>query len=132
MESEGIEYDALKGLTNCGEGDADCAEATPVACSEADMWCDDTAIGTSPSPSHAPSPTPSLDPATSDDGGRAAIVCEGWREAALEPPYTRSTPEQIGACFDECETWMSWLASFGDALPGHCAEIDQDTTPQSS
>ena len=124
-----IEYDALKGLTNCGEGDAECAEATPVACSEADMWCDDTAIGFSPSPSVAPSPLPSLDPAPSGDGGRASMVCEGWRQAALEPPYTKFTPEQIGACFDECETWMSWHASFGDALPAGCAEIDADTTP---
>ena len=132
MEGDGIEYDALKGLTNCGDGDPDCAAATPVACSEADMWCADTAIGPSLSPSLAPSPPLSLDPATFGDGGRAAIVCEGWLEHALEPPYTKFTPEQIGACFEECETWMSWHASFGDELPSRCTEPEPDEASTSA
>lgn len=116
MESEGIEYDALEGLTHCDADDPDCAEATPAPCSEADMWCDD------PAAKLAASPAPSPEPRAAGHQGNTGIVCNDWMSAALEAPYTTLSPAQIGACFHDCEEWMSWHASFGDVLPSWCGD----------
>ncbi len=64
-------------------------------------------------------PEPTLMPEPLGDPG---IDCAGEFADALEAPYTSLSVAQIGACFDDCQDWISWHGSFGDTLPGWCSE----------
>lgn len=100
QEREGVQYDALEGLTTCDVDDPDCVEATPEPCGEADMWCQDADAGASPAP-------------LLSDGGWCAGFAQKWGVPAPS--------SDICACFDEEEHWLSWRANFGEALPEWCA-----------
>lgn len=75
QESEGVQYDALEGLTECDTADPDCVRATPGPCGEADMWCQDPDAGGTAAPlpadgadavgadsTTAPEPAPTTEP----------------------------------------------------------------------
>lgn len=125
MESEGIEYDALEGLTHCESDDPDCVEASPATCSEADMWCDDSAPEPPAAEPPADEPTPEEIAACFDDeegwtSWRATFgdVLPSWCSSSEPVSSPEPSPEPAADAFNELADALSlwdgcWATPWG-------------------